>query len=171
MKQKIALLMATLEGILAACVGPLFFAFAATSAKIGYGTLLKVGDGASPEAFTTIVEVRSVGNLGSERALIDVTNFDSANAFMEYILAMKDGVEMDVVANFLPAAPTQSLAAGMQKFQDDGTPKNFKLILPGAFGTYSFAALVRKWNVPSIAPNTAMEVTFTLKITGAMSYV
>lgn len=170
MKNKSRRLMVALEAFLAVIASPFVFMFATTSAKIGYGTLLKFGDGTSPEQFTTIAEVRSVGNFGSERAIIDVTNFDSPNTFMEYILAMKDGVEMAIQANFLPGNASQSLAAGMMSFQDNGTAKNFKLVLPGAFGTFAFAALVRKFEVPSIAPNGAMEVTFTLKVTGTISY-
>ncbi len=165
------MLMRKLEKVLAVIACPFLFVFAmATAAKIGYGTLLKVGDGASPEVFTAIAEIRSVGNFGSERALIDVTNFDSPNTFMEYILAMKDGVEMAVGANWLPANTTQNLAAGMMSYQDSGIPKNFKIVLPGSFGTFTFAALVRKFEVPTIAPNSAMEVTFTLKVTGSIAY-
>jgi hypothetical protein len=170
MKIKPRNLMRRLEAFLSAIASPFVLMFATTQAKIGYGTLLKVGDGASPEQFVTVAEVRSVGNFGSERALIDVTNFDSPNTFMEYILAMKDGVEMAIQANFLPNNATQDLTDGLMSLQDAGTPANFKLILPGAFGTFLFAALVRKFEVPSIAPNAAMEITFTLKITGAISY-
>lgn len=141
----------------------------ATASKIGYGSLLKRGDGASPEVFTTVAEVRKVGEFGSEANLIDMTNLDSPNGFMEYLLSMKDGVELPVEVNFLPANTTQSVAAGLIADHNNGTTRNFKLVLPGAFGTFSFAALVKGWKA-NVAPNEGLIATFTLKLTGAITY-
>lgn len=140
-----------------------------TQSKIGYGSILSRGDGMSPEGFDRIAEVRKVGEFGSERALIDMTNLDSPDTFMEYILGMKDGVELPVEVNFLPANATQSPDAGLIKDHNDGTARDFKLELPGSFGTFSFTALVRAWKA-NIAPNEGLIATFTLKITGAIDY-
>lgn len=140
----------------------------ATGAKIGYGTAFKRGDAASPEVFTKVAEVRKIGSLGSSRGLIDVTNLDSPD-FMEYILAMKDGVEMTIEANFLPNNATQNSAAGMIADHTNGTVRNFLIVLPGSFGSFSFSGLVREWKT-DVDTNAAMVATFTVKITGAISY-
>lgn len=140
-----------------------------TAAVIGYGSKLKRGDAASPENFTAIAEVTSIGEFGSERKLFDVTNFDSPDTFMEYLLAMKDGVELAVAANFLPANATQSPTTGIIKDHDDATRRNFQLVLPGMFGTFSFTGLVRAWKA-KVEPNAAITATFTIKLTGAITY-
>ncbi len=52
-----------------------------------------------------------------------------------------------------------------------GTVRNFQLVLAGSLGTFSFAGIVLEWNVPSLAPQDAITVTFGVKITGTISYV
>lgn len=143
---------------------------AQTESKIGYGTILSRGNGASPQVFTRLAEVRKVGEFGSERGLIDMTNLDSPDAFMEYLLAMKDGVELPVEANFLPANETQGAETGLIADHNDGTRRDFELELPGDFGTFTFSALVKAWKA-NIAPNEGLIATFTLKLTGAIEYI
>lgn len=57
----------------------------ATSARSGFGLLWQKGDGASPEAFTTVAEVTNLTFEGAEHPTIDVTNNDSPNAACEKI--------------------------------------------------------------------------------------
>jgi hypothetical protein len=143
----------------------------ATAGKIGYGTLLKRGNAASPEVFTTLAEVRKIGSFGSKAGLVDMTNFDSANGFMEYLAAMKDGVQMTIECNFIPTNATQGTSSGMIADHNAGTVRNFQLVLAGSLGTFSFAGIVLEWNVPSLAPQDAITVSFGVKITGTISYV
>lgn len=142
----------------------------ATAGKIGYGSLLKVGNGVSPQSFNTLAEVRKIGNFGSKAGLVDMTNLDSLNSAMEYIAAMKDGVQMSIECNFIPTNATQNTTSGLIKDQVNGTVRDFKLQLPGSFGTFSFSGIVLEWNVPSLAPQDAITVTFGIKITGPISY-
>lgn len=141
-----------------------------TQGKIGYGTLFKAGNAASPEVFTTVAEIRKIGSFGSKRGLVDMTNFDSLNNFMEYLLAMKDGVQMTIEANFLPTNATQSVAAGLINDHNNGTVRNFQMALPTPMGTFSFSGLVLEWNLPSVDPQAAITVTFSIKLTGTISY-
>lgn len=141
-----------------------------TGAKIGYGSTLQRGTSASPPVYTTVAEIRKIGEFGSERALLDATNFDSPDTFMEYLLAMKDGVELAVEANFLPANATQGPSTGLIKDHNDGGAIHFKLVLPGSFGAFTFDALVRAWKA-NIEPNAVIVATFTLKLTGAIVYI
>lgn len=137
-----------------------------TSAFIGSQTQLKIGDGASPEVFTLIGEVVSIGDFGQENDLVEATHFQSTAK--EYLYGLPDGVELPVVANYLPTNAQQvaTLAAQAAK-----TTKNFKLVLPTLGGgglTFSFAALIKGWKVP-MSPNEAMRMTFGLKISGAIT--
>lgn len=141
-----------------------------TLAKLGYGSLLKKGNGASPEVFNTIAEVMEVSGFGAERALIEVTNFDSANSFREYIAGMKDGVQFTIKATFLPNTTSQDFSTGLGGDFEAGTAKNFKLIMTGTLGTFTFAALVLGWKPDTISPTGAITATFTFKVTGSISY-
>jgi predicted secreted protein len=139
-----------------------------TSSKIGYGSLLKRGNGSSPQTFTTVAEVTQIGEFGSERELLEVTNLDSPNTFKEYLLGMKDGVEFPVTVNFLPNNATQNFATGLMKDHNDGTARDFQFLVNG-FGTFSFTALVRSWRA-SVNPNAPMTANFSLKVTGSIAY-
>lgn len=141
-----------------------------TASKIGYGTVLSRGDDASPTVYTRIAEVRKIGEFGSERGLIDMTNFDSPDGFMEYLLAMKDGVELPLECNFLPANATQDDDTGLIAQHNSGESQPFRMALPTGFGTFYFTALVRAWKA-NVAPNEGLIATFTLKLTGAITYV
>lgn len=146
----------------------------ATGATIGYGSLLQRGDELSPQTFTTIAEVKSIGEFGSERELLDVANFDSENGFREYILGLKDGVELTGTANFLPNNATQNSTTGIIDGHNDGDAKDFRLKLrdPNTFsavGTFNFSGLIRSWRVP-IDVATVKELNFSIKITGPITY-
>lgn len=143
----------------------------ATGAKLGYGTLLKKGNSASPEVFTTIAEVVSIGEFGSEAEILDVTNFDSAGGFKEYINGLKDGVELTVVANFLPNNATQGYAAnGLIDDHNDGTTRNFRLELTPSLGVFRFSGIIRGWRA-TIGVAAAMQVTFRIKVSGLIDWV
>lgn len=142
-----------------------------TAGKIGYGTQFKRGDGASPEVFTILAEVRSISGFGAKAGLVDMTNLDSLGAAMEYIAAMKDGVQMSIECNWIPTNATQGVSAGMIADMNNGTTRNFKMVLPAPFGTFSFAGIVLEWNSPKVSPQDPLTVTFGVKITGPISYV
>ncbi len=141
----------------------------ATGAKLGYGSLLKRGNGASPQVFDTIAEVTGLSEFGSEAALVDVTNFDSAGGAREYINGLKDGVEISVTANFRPNATTQGASAGLIYDHVNNVTRDFKLVLTSALGSYNFSALVRSWKA-SVPVDGVIAATFALKITGQITW-
>lgn len=136
-----------------------------TSAFLGSGTLLKIGDGASPEVFTTIGEVTSIGNFGQENDLVEVTHLQSTAK--EYIYGLPDGVEVPIACNYLP---TNAQQVALLAAQAARTTKNFKLVMPSGGGslTFSFAALARKWDL-NFTPNDGVKLNAGLKISGAIT--
>lgn len=138
----------------------------ATTAFKGSQTLLKIGDGASPEVFTTIGEVVSIGALGQQNDLIEVTHLESTAK--EYIGGLPDGLEIAVTCNYKPTNAQQvALIAAVTV----GTSRNFKYTMPSGGGslTFSFSALVLGWNIPSTTPNEAVQLEATLKITSSVT--
>lgn len=51
----------------------------------GKGTVFSMGDGAAIEVFTAVASVLSIGEIGVSRETIDVTTFDSADDYKQYI--------------------------------------------------------------------------------------
>src|ERR1043165_6469472 len=109
-----------------------------TAAKAGYSTLLKMGDAASPEQFTTLAEVRKISWGGRKVDLAEVTSMDSGNV-REWIATLRDPGELDLDVNYLPTNATQT---AMLTAFDAGTTKNWKLVLPQSLGTWSFAGII-----------------------------
>jgi hypothetical protein len=137
-----------------------------TTAFKGSQTLLKIGDGVSPEVFTTIGEVTSIGALGQRNDLIEVTHLESTAK--EYIGGLPDGLEIAVVCNYKPTHAQQVAAIAAVTA---GTSKNFKYTMPSGGGslTFSFTALVLGWTVGPTTPNEAVHLELTLKISGSIT--
>lgn len=135
-----------------------------TEAWKGSQTLLKLGNAASPEVFSTIFEVASIGEFGQESPLLNATHMQSTAE--EYILGLPDGVEFQVVVNY---KPTDTSHAALLAAQSAGTARNFELVLPSGASSrkFVFSALVRGWRLP-LSPNEVGKMTFTLKISGAI---
>ncbi|MFA5897933.1 MAG: phage tail tube protein [Hyphomicrobium sp.] len=87
----------------------------ATAASIGYSTLLKKGDGGSPEAFTDYgLEITSIDVTGVSRSAIDATHMASPNGYTEMIFGIKTQKPFNVEVNWVPTntAAYQALLEG-----------------------------------------------------------
>lgn len=106
----------------------------ASQAIFAQGTLLKIGDGAMSEAFTTIAEVKSIDGPQFDTDDIDVTTHDTSDAFHEYIAGLKEGGELGFAINFVPSHATHSLATGLLgRYMEDGDKRhNFQVVFPDA---------------------------------------
>ena len=137
----------------------------ASSARIGKGTLLKIGDAASPEVFTTIAEMVTIGGSpGGVPDEIDVTNHDSPGLYEEIITGIIRTKTITGVANYIGDNTQQN---ALLTAMEAGTSKNFKLVFPTATPkTFSFAGRVNGWDVdPPIRG--AMHLNFSIKQSGA----
>ena len=136
-----------------------------TQATIGKWKL-KLGDGASPEAFTAIEEVFEVGGLGKTNNLVNATNFDSPPGTMEYIAGLADGSEINITANYIPDATQQG---ALQAAVDAQENRNFQLIYDESASpageTFEFTATCLGWTiVPSVEDRN--QIQFTIKVSG-----
>ena len=106
-----------------------------------FGTLLKIGDGATPtEAFTTIAEVMDISGPEFTRDTEEVTNHSSTGGYKEYIATLKDAGNVSFDLNFTNAATQLALATDFE----NGTVRNFKIVFPLPTGntTLGFAGIV-----------------------------
>ena len=140
-----------------------------TQANIG-NWKLKLGDEASPEAFTAIEEVFEVGGLGKTNNLVDATNFDSPAGTMEYIAGLADGSEIAVTANYIPGAVQQG---ELISAVDNRENRNFEMSYDDGGSpseTFGFTATCIGWQiVPSVTDRN--QIQFTIKISGDITVV
>lgn len=140
----------------------------ATAAISGYGTLLKRGDGGSPETFTTVGEVRSISGPTMETDEADVTTHSSAaaGAFREFILTLIDAGTVEFDINYVPGDPTH---VGLRTDFLARTKKNWQIVLPGAIQTISFSGYVK--TMPFEFPvDDAITAKVTIRCTGAPTF-
>jgi TP901-1 family phage major tail protein len=100
------------------------------SAQRGRDLLVKIGDGGSPENFTTVAGLRAT-TLSFNSTTVDVTNADSANQWRELLAGA--GVKSAAFSGsgvFKDASSDESLRAA---FFNQATP-NFQVVIPN-FGT------------------------------------
>ena len=134
-----------------------------TEAISGFGTILKRGDGAVPEVFTTIAEVKSLSGPGLTLETIDVTHHQSTGGWREFIGGLLDGGEVTFDVNFIPSNQTQdNLWTDLQ----NRTLRNFELEFPDPGSTtWSFSALVTGFE-ESAPIDDVLGASVTLKISG-----
>jgi hypothetical protein len=146
-----------------------------SNAKIGAGTQLKVGDGASPENFLTVPEMKDIELPEIKIDMDDVSNQDSAIAngliYKEYIVGLADGTEATFTGNYLAADTTQALIRSSQ----NGKLHNFKIVVRDptqspitTLTTFSFAAYVTSWQ-PKFPIGKAAQLSFKLKVSGPIA--
>lgn len=138
-----------------------------TDAQSGYGTLLQMGDGADPEAFTTIAEVKDIGGPEYETGTHDVTNQSSPGAVREFIAGLIDAGEVTFDVNWQPDNATHDAATGLLSVQLARKAVNFRLVWTqfDPDERCNFAALVTGFSGTSPADD-PMNASVTLKVTG-----
>jgi len=139
-----------------------------TAAISGYGTLLKRGDGGSPETFSTVGEVRSISGPSMETDEIDVTTHSSAaaGAFKEFIMGLIDAGSVEFDTNYVPSDGTH---IGLRNDFLNRTKRNWQIVLPGAIQTISFAGYVK--SMPFEFPvDDAITQKISIRCTGAPTF-
>lgn len=135
----------------------------ATQGSSGFGTLLKRGDGATSEVFTTVAEVKSISGPSLSMETIDATHMESPSGFREWLPSFKDGGEVTFDLNFLPAVAAQT---GLTTDFKNRTKRNWKIVWPNTGATkWSFAGYITGFT-PSAAVGDILAASCTIKVTG-----
>jgi hypothetical protein len=142
----------------------------ATSATIGYGTLLKRGDGGSPEVFTAIAEVTSITPPQAAADDVEVTHLTSPNRTKEFIQGMIDAGEASIHINWIPNDATHDELTGLLANQIAGTVKNWQIVLPSGVLIWQFPGYVKTFEPDEITAGDALGANVTFKVTGASTY-
>lgn len=138
-----------------------------SQAFAGRGSKLERGDGATPtEHFVAIAELTKINRSGSKADLADITNMDSGN-YREKLPTLLDAGEISFEGNYIPSDATQ---VSLQSDFDGQTEHNWKIVLPGSRGNWSFAAYVTALDVPDLEVSKQATITGKLTITGAATF-
>ena len=138
-----------------------------TSATASYGTLLKIGDGGTPESFTTVAEVTDIKPPKISAKMEDATSHDSSG-WEESIPTLLSGGEIEVKVNWLPTDSTQNETTGLMYALTNRARKNWQVVLPSTAKTFAFAAFVQDFEGDTPLDG-KLGATFTLKVTGAVT--
>lgn len=141
-----------------------------TSAVSSFGTLLQIGDGATPtENFTTIAEVLDISGPSLSADTEDVTNHDSAGKTEEVIVTILRNGEITFDLNWIPTHATHNTTAGLHRDYKNRTRRNFKVVLtnPSASVIGPFAAYVIGFETDQPVGG-KLGASITLKPTGVI---
>jgi predicted secreted protein len=136
-------------------------------ATAGFGTLLKIGDGGTPETFTTIAEVQNISGPGLKMETVDVTSHSSTGAWRQKVATLLDAGDVTFDVLFSPTAPTHSQTSGLLRDMKNRTARNFTLTFPNVGATvWTFPAYVTGFE-PGEPVDGALTASVTLTISGA----
>jgi len=140
-----------------------------TSARIGYATLFKSGNGASPEVFTTLAEVTAITPPAMARDTVDATHNESPGAWREFIAGLKDGGEISLELNFIPGGPAALSITAEMDLDGSLAAKNRQILFPD--GSYfSFSGILTSFE-PDTPLDDKMAASVTFKVSGKPSLV
>jgi predicted secreted protein len=127
------------------------------------GTLLKVGDGASEEQFTTIPEMFRIQAPTVKFDMTDVTSHDSTGGFREYIPGLSDGE--NATGEFF-YVPSNTVHGTVRDANINRTLKNFQIVFPDTDeNELLFAAYAISFQ-PGANVGDVLRGNLTLKMTG-----
>lgn len=141
----------------------------ATSARIGYGTLFKSGNGAVPEVFTTLAEVTKITPPKMKRDTVDVTHELSPGAWREFIAGLKDGGDVSLDLNFIPGGTAAAALTAELDIDGPSAVINREIVFPDG-SMFTFAGILTAFD-PDAPLDKAMTASATFKVTGKPTLV
>jgi hypothetical protein len=143
----------------------------ASTGFVGRGTVLKIGDGASPEVFSTVVNVSNINITGRTANEVDFTHLASSSGYAEFRQGTKDPGEISMTVHFDPAAATHgSSGVGILALFNAGTLFNFKIDFAGAGKSYMFTGTgYYSGDDITIGPDDPVTRDVTIRVSGPLT--
>ncbi len=138
------------------------------SIRSAKGTLLKIGDGTSPEEFTTIGQVRSIAGPTTSAIVQDVTTHSTAGNWMEKLAVLIDPGTLSFPVNYDSADEAHAFVTGMWADMIALTERNFECLFAGSVGKLAFAAFFTSHGFDLPVDN-VIQASIELTITGAIT--
>jgi len=99
-----------------------------------YGTLLKMGNGASPETCTTIAGLTDINGPKDATETTDTTTHNNAasDSYRRFIATLQTGGDVTVKIIWDPNDATHGVAGGLYAVKQARTTKNWQITFPSA---------------------------------------
>lgn len=131
----------------------------------GAGTNFQRGNGASPEVFTTVGDVVSIGGPNITKEEIEVTALDSTAK--EFIGALDDPGELTMELNW---NPQDAQHVNLRSDAEGTTVRNYRIVFNDVSSTQvDFAGEVMEFSI-NTEPNDAVKASVRVKITGSLTW-
>lgn len=129
------------------------------------GMELKIGNGASPEVFTAISEIKTFSGPNGSATVIDVT--DLSSGAKEKRLGLADEGQLSFTINYIPKDTQHTL---LRTQRDSRALTNFKLVFTddSPATTWSFSGYVQGFAVSGAVDN-VVEANITVEISGSIT--
>ena len=145
----------------------------ASNAWWAYGSTFEVADGTG---WDVVAEVIDITGPSMSMDSIDLTNQDGSAGWRDFTPGWRDGGEVSITANWLPAHITHDDGTDnigiWDQFQDDAI-KTFRIVTEGdgSGGTITIAmsGIVTSFNT-SLPLTEQAKLDFTIKLTGAVTF-
>ena len=135
-------------------------------------TQIQVGNGVSPETFSTIAFVSDITGPGISGQVVDVTSMSGNTAWRSKIVTLLDGGDVSFKAFWQPMlASHQNLLTlfSHRGASAPGVPIDFRLVFPDQDATvYAFSGFVSKCSLTEAVAG-VIEANVSLTITGTVS--
>jgi predicted secreted protein len=138
------------------------------SAYAGMGTLLKMGDGTSPEVFTTIAQMKDINGPSLSLTTHETTTHDSTGSFKTFVAGLLESGEVSGELLFDAAAVTHKDAStGLLGVMKNRTLKNWKIVPAGysPVQTFAFSGYLTKLDF-KFPVDGIQSASFTIKTSG-----
>lgn len=132
----------------------------------GFGALLKRGDGAVPENFTTIAEISNL-SAPISREEIDGTHHTSPGGWREFKPGLKQA-EFSFEGNYLPADPSHNASVGLLADFNSGVTRNYRIEWPGTNVKWTAPAFLREFE-PNAPVDDKLGMSGTFRVAGQMT--
>jgi predicted secreted protein len=119
-----------------------------------------IGD---PATFTPFEGVTKISVTGQKRETDDITDMDSTSQYREFLPTIKVGGVVQLDVNFAPGYPGQAYAATLF---ESGDTVNFKITLPNARGTRSFAGFISDFGNLTLPVDKKATSSISIQVTG-----
>lgn len=128
-------------------------------------------ESATPDTFTEIAQVNSVGSISITSDEVEVTTLDNTSGFREYLQTFKDAGELPLTLVWDPALPTHGpTATGLWGLMVSGEVKTWQIEFPTTPPYIAeFDAFVKSFPTPSMTPDDALTADVTLRVSGTVS--
>jgi hypothetical protein len=135
--------------------------------RLALQTHLQIGDGASPEGFTTILDVLELSAPGITLDVEETTNHSQADYYRRFAGTLLDAGEVTATVLYDPSNATHvALVTDIQA----RTQRNFRLDFPGAAtnARWSFAGYITGF-APETPTDAHLKAALTIKLTASIT--